>query len=128
MTFAFDTRWGHRTVALQAVASDPCAHHELNSDTFEFCSFDALSKTIRRDMSDMHMSDAFVACITPTFNAVEGVTLDNSVLSGKGDDHHGVCGVLEQYSDVPEGFHLSGVTRTETQSSTPSRTTPTLSR
>ena len=48
MTFAFDTRWGHCTVGLQAVASDPCAHHELNSDTFELCSFDAMSKT-RRD-------------------------------------------------------------------------------
>ena len=58
MTFAFDTRWGHRTVTLQAVASDPCSHHELHSDTFELCSFDALSKTIRRDMSDMHMSKA----------------------------------------------------------------------
>ena len=74
MTFAFDTRWGHRTVSLQAVASNPCAHHELNSDTFELCSFDALSKTTRRDVSDMHMSDAFVACFTPTLNAVaEGV-------------------------------------------------------
>ena len=32
--------------------------------------------------------------VTPTLNAVEGVTLDNSVLSGKGVDHHGVRGVI----------------------------------
>ena len=66
MTFAFDTRWGHRMVALQAVASDPCAHRELNWDTFELSLFDALSKTIRRALSDMHIPDACVACITPT--------------------------------------------------------------
>ena len=118
MTFAFDTRWAYRTVALQAVASDPCAHHELNSDTFEFCSFDALLKTIRRDMSDMHMSDAFVACVTPTLNVVEGVTLDNPVLSGKGADNHGIRGVLEKFNDVlvssiagglpPERFDAEG--------------------
>ena len=76
MTFAFDTRWGHRTVALQAVASDPCAHHGLNSDTFELRSFDALSKTIRRNVSDMHITSknppcmfmvpsVYVGCILP---------------------------------------------------------------
>ena len=58
MTFAFDTRWGHRKVALQAVASDPCADHELKSDTFELCSFDVLSNFIKREVSD-----AYVECI-----------------------------------------------------------------
>ena len=103
-----------------------------NSDTFELCSFDALSKTIRRDVFDLHMSDAFVACITSTLNAVEGVTLDNSVLSGKGTDHHGVLSVIEQFNDVlvsaipgglsPERFDSEG------NLSTPPRSTPTLSR
>ena len=100
MTFAFDTRRGHRTVALQVVASDPFAHYELNLDTFELCTFDALSKTIRRDVSDMHISDAVIACITPTLNAIEGVTLDKPVLSGKGADHHAVRGILEKVNDL----------------------------
>ena len=100
MTFAFGTHRGYRTSALQVVASDPCAHHELDSETVELCSFDALSKTIRRDVSGMCMSDAFVACITPMLRTVEDVTLDNPMLSGKGADHDGVRGVLEQFNDV----------------------------
>ena len=69
-------------------------------------------------MSDMHISDAFVACVTTTLNAVECVTLDNPVLSGDGAGHHGVRGVLEQFNDVlvssipgglsPERFDAEG--------------------
>ena len=73
----------------------------------------------------MHMSNVFVAYIAPTLHVIEVVTSDASVLSGYGADHHGVCGVLEQFYDalvlaIPEALRRSGLTRRATRSSTSS--------
>ena len=100
MTFSFASKQGQRTVTVEAVEADRPVHHSLQSDTFELCSFDALSKTIRRDVADSNMSDAFVACVVPTLQSVDAVTPTDPLLSGKGASHPSVSALLREYSDV----------------------------